>query len=428
MKLTKFLFRLYNWSAFLAELITNKSHRKMFVRAMFMPYSRNLLVARRPQVILSLFQFTILFFLLIFVSCKKGSPGDEGDGGTDPKSTPDDTFLQVATSETNTMAIDSKNVLWGAGDNRGAVLGVGNKNKYTSYVRLTDQVKAVSLSDSRSIIIKNDNSVWTAGSNSFGELGIGNAVSNGTFVKVADDALQIEAGNENGFIIKADHTLWASGFNYYEIFGSNNSPAVSVVDSYQKIAENVQSISAGQAHFLMLKTDGSLWGCGQNVEGQLGIGTYTYRRGFIKIMDGVKAIEASSYHSLIIKTDNSLWATGHNSYGELGIGNNTAQTQFVKVMDGASALAGGRFFSMVIKTDGTLWASGYNNQTFGIVSPDQNKFIKVSDNVTAIAAAEYHSLMIKNDKTMWATGSNTFGEIGAGAEQSLSTFTKVKLK
>ena len=83
---------------------------------------------------------------------------------------------------------------------------------------------------------------------------------------------------------------------------------------------------------------------------------------------------------------------------------------------------------MAIKNDGTLWASGYNNQTFGITGPDQNKFIKVADNVTAVAASEYHSMMIKSDKTLWATGSNTYGEIGAGSERSLSVFTKVKLK
>jgi alpha-tubulin suppressor-like RCC1 family protein len=96
-------------------------------------------------------------------------------------------------------------------------------------------------------------------------------------------------------------------------------------------------------------------------------------------------------------------------------------------MHNVSALPGGRFFSMAIKTDGTSWASGYNNQTFGINGPDQNKSIKVADNVTAVAASEYHSLMIKSDETMWATGSNSFGEIGAGSERSVSVFTKVKL-
>ena len=71
-----------------------------------------------------------------------------------------------------------------------------------------------------------------------------------------------------------------------------------------------------------------------------------------------------------------------------------------------------------------MWASGYNNQTFGINGPDQNKFIKVADNVISVVASEYHSMMIKRDKTLWATSSNTYGEIGAGSERSISVFYK----
>lgn len=230
--------------------------------------NKNHLSAGRPHSVFRICTLMSMLLLLMVSSCKKGSPGNADNPGNEPQpqSGADAAFLSVSTSELNTMAIDIKNVLWAAGDNRGAVSGLGNKNKNIDFIRVVDQVKSVSVSDSRSMIIKSDNSVWTAGNNDFGELGIGSAVSDGKFVKVADGAEQIEAGWENGFIVKSDHTLWASGFNHYQIFNSNYSLA-DVSDTYQKIADNVQAISAGQAHFLMLKTDGSLWACGQNVNG-----------------------------------------------------------------------------------------------------------------------------------------------------------------
>ena len=117
---------------------------------MFPIFNVNPSVARLPRILSNLSSLIIVLLLLTVSSCKKGK---SGSGDTpEPDSTTDATFLQVATSENNTMAIDTKNVLWVTGDNRGAVLGLGNKNKYTSFVRALDQVKGVSISDSRSMM------------------------------------------------------------------------------------------------------------------------------------------------------------------------------------------------------------------------------------------------------------------------------------
>jgi len=42
----------------------------------------------------------------------------------------------------------------------------------------------------------------------------------------------------------------------------------------QIVASNVTAIAAGYGHSLFLKSDGSLWGMGDNLNGQLGDGTY----------------------------------------------------------------------------------------------------------------------------------------------------------
>jgi alpha-tubulin suppressor-like RCC1 family protein len=80
-------------------------------------------------------------------------------------------------------------------------------------------------------------------------------------------------------------------------------------------------ISAGRAHAIVVKSDGTLWGWGYNGYGQLGDGTTVYRHSPIRI--GTEAqwadIVASKWnHTTALKSDGSLWGWGLNSSGQLG--------------------------------------------------------------------------------------------------------------
>ncbi len=87
----------------------------------------------------------------------------------------------------------------------------------------------------------------------------------------------------------------------------------------------VTKISAGGTHSLFIKSDGSLWGMGENGNGQLGAGAsfVTTNRPYQIEPNGVTTISAGFIHSLFRESDGSLWAMGYNGYGELGDGSNT---------------------------------------------------------------------------------------------------------
>ena len=87
-------------------------------------------------------------------------------------------------------------------------------------------------------------------------------------------------------------------------------------------APAVTQIAAGSYHSLFLKSDGSVWSFGYNLDGELGLGSspgYTNLPQKV-VSSNVTAVAAGNYHSLLRKSDGSLWMMGYNGSGQLGDG------------------------------------------------------------------------------------------------------------
>ena len=94
-------------------------------------------------------------------------------------------------------------------------------------------------------------------------------------------------------------------------------------------------------HSLILKNDGTLLGCGRNAEGQLGLGDTTNRTTFTQVTtntDNIKSVCCGYDHTFILKNDNTLWGCGGNQYGQLGLGNTTNRTTITQVTTNADTI------------------------------------------------------------------------------------------
>ena len=209
-------------------------------------------------------------------------------------------------------------------------------------------------------------------------------------------------------------------------------------DRPQLIAtSNVTAVVANQGYSLFLKSDGSLWGVGDNTHGQLGDGTYNSPAVPRRIVaSNVTAIAAGIFHSLFVKSDGSLWGMGGNSAGELGDGTVDKDYPYginhprLIVSSNVTAVAAGVNHSLFLKRDGSLWGMGSGAAgQLGEGFSDSRRFTSrpvqiTASNVVAIAAGRESSLFIKNDGSLWAMGGTftaswAWARIGAPAPYRL---------
>ena len=242
-------------------------------------------------------------------------------------------------------------------------------------------VKAVSAGSWHSLLLKNDGTVWAFGYNWTGQLGDGTNQDRNTAVQVKVNGVPltgvkaIAAGSSHSLFLKTDGSVWAVGDNWsgqlgdgVEIYPDGNTHTSTPV----QVMSDVKAIEGGQEHSLFLKPDGRVFAVGGNSSGQLGNGTtsdyFTPVRIPVQTQTGIVAISARGSHSLFLKTDGTVWGCGENWEGELGDGTTVSpRPSLVKMRShgaGITAIGAGLRHSIYVQ-GGLAWATG-SNLFFGL--------------------------------------------------------------
>jgi alpha-tubulin suppressor-like RCC1 family protein len=181
-----------------------------------------------------------------------------------------------------------------------------------------------------------------------------------------------------------------------------------------------------------LTSNGNAYVWGADNAGQQGNGSTTGNvTSPALIMTGVAAIGAGADFTLFVKTDGTVYGTGENSNGQLGDASTTDRTSAVQMsgVTGAAAAAGGVMHSVILLSNGTLKASGYNGhgELGDTTTTQRTSAVAVANltNITSIAVGDSHTLARESDATVWAFGYNNVGQLGDGSTTDRSTAVEI---
>lgn len=412
---------------------------------------------------------------------------------TTPKRIELEQVTAVSAGENFSLALKQDGTVWAFGSNEQGTLGQGGPTADNLYnptplqIPRLSQITEIAAGDHFALARKADNSVFSWGENQTGQLGIGSVsesyydeptlmkeplrlstsysydAQSPSIVKVGYSLRDLRYQAVN---LPARYVMKLAGYSEAICDGPetdctvNNRPNsdVSVFElsaydlqngaligttqirlsnyssyfNYTSDLNSQVSLAAGEYHSLWLKSNGTLYGFGLNINGQLGDGTRETRLSPVPILSGVIGVAAGDRSTLVRKSDASIWAFGGNTYGELGIGNTIDQTEPVKVatlgagMVGLVSMGSHHAFAGIAEGPPGIeqiayynsWGSNKYGQLGNDSKTDQLTPALVHDPLrllsgsTSSSSGFGHTLFLTGDQKVYAIGRNDYGQLG----------------
>lgn len=274
------------------------------------------------------------------------------------------------------LALRTDGTVWAWGSNWAGQLGDGTLTNQAVPVQVAGLSGIVSIAagGAHSMALGSDGTVWTWGWNSNGQLGDGTRNNNGAPHRVPglSGITQISAGSLTSFALKADATLAAWGANSGAVLGvlgvGNSQSPYQLSPAAVQGVDAVAAVSAGDGYALALRQDGTVWAWGDNHSGRIGDGQVNsvYTAPFqISGLQNVVAVSAGANLSLAIRSDGSAFAWGDNLDGSVGDGSDDqprySPAQVIALADVVAVTSAHANTSIALRANGTVCTWGNNN-------------------------------------------------------------------
>jgi len=194
----------------------------------------------------------------------------------------------------NVHSIKTDGTLWAWGHNGNGKLGTNNLTQYSSPIQIPGTTWSKVVSSNTSVhAIKTDGTLWSWGYNGFGNLGTNNITQYSSPKQVGSDTTwaAVTQGAKSTYATKTDGTLWSWGYNGFGQLGQNSQSENVKYSSPVQIPGTTWTTSMellnGEDRFVLVgKTDGTIWGWGSNIQGQLGQNSQTQYSSPVQVGSG----------------------------------------------------------------------------------------------------------------------------------------------
>jgi len=311
-------------------------------------------------------------------------------------------------------------------------------------------------------VILDDGTLRCWGDAFYGNLGKGSYLDQSTFMiqpafplGTTGTPIKWERQGRDNIVLMDNGEVWVWGYNGYGQLGVGNTSNVLVPTKVTALnGVNIVDVqlskayyNLGRCHTLFLADDGSLYACGFNGSGQLGIGNTTNQSTpqLLSKSDWAKiyAMGVSGGFSAGIDASGDLYMWGYNGRGQLGIGSTTSQStpQLVNAFGGVtvSKFSGAHGWntsltaeygsSMCLLSTGAVYTWGHNGEgqsgtgnTTQYNTPQHISGLGTDNQDILMAHSAYGvSYVIKDDQSIVASGYNGYGQLGDGTTTNKST-------
>jgi alpha-tubulin suppressor-like RCC1 family protein len=196
-----------------------------------------------------------------------------------------------------------------------------------------------------SLAITTSGALYAWGSQENGQLGVGTLINNPGYwyptsvygfcvgpnyaryeAQANDSVTGVFAYDSTQTLCEASYVDWNYQGTTSVVWGHSSPVQVGALTTWSKIA-------GGFYHSVSIKTDGTLWAWGYNINGGLGLGDTADRSSPVQVgaLTTWANVICGGYFTIAVKTDGTLWSWGRNAGGPLGLGDVSNRSSPVQV-------------------------------------------------------------------------------------------------
>ncbi|KAL0478928.1 hypothetical protein AKO1_007824 [Acrasis kona] len=231
--------------------------------------------------------------------------------------------------------------------------------------------------------------------------------------------VDVACGSSHTLFITNKRNLYSVGNSCSGQLGlgqTNTIKRVPIHLDFYKINGKVKKVSAGFDHTLILTTDGNIFACGSNSDGQLGLsameGTPWIQQVYLDFK--IKDICCGGQHSIIVTEDDKVFACGWNSCEQLGVGDELDRETFSEITELSNLrykikqVACSYYDTFFVLENGDLYNCG--NMMYDLCGEEQSYPVKSTSkilhhNVESVSAGHDCAFFkLKNTHDIYALG------------------------